>query len=119
MATRGAHRSSKSLTLTRSQDQSVDNISMWAKNEETVVPDSPVSESSSTGSVIHVAQSLNKAVTWKRVAVSSPEREPNRQLVKRKSISVALLEDSGQRPEISQLPDGYSSPPPSSLPQSS
>jgi hypothetical protein len=55
---------------------------MWAKNEETAVPDSPVSESSSTGSVIHVAQSLNKAVTRKRVAVSSPEREPNRQLVK-------------------------------------
>jgi hypothetical protein len=29
------------------------------------------------------------------------------------------LEDSSQRPEISQLPDGYSSPPPSSPPQSS
>jgi hypothetical protein len=92
---------------------------MWAKNEETAVPDSPVSESSSTGSVIHVAQSLNKAVTRKRVAVSSPEREPHRQLVKRKSISLALLEDSSQRPEISQLPDGYSSPPPSSPPQRS
>jgi hypothetical protein len=119
MATREAHRSSKSLTLTRPQDQSVDNISMWAKNEETAVPDSPVSESSSTGSVIHVAQSLNKAVTRKRVAVSSPEREPHRQLVKRKSISLALLEDSSQRPEISQLPDGYSSPPRSSPPQGS
>jgi hypothetical protein len=92
---------------------------MWAKNEETAVPDSPVSESSSTGSVIHVSQSLNKAVTRKRVAVSSPEREPNRQLVKRKSISLALLEDSSQRQDISQLPDGYSSPPPSSPPRSS
>jgi hypothetical protein len=119
MAAREAHRSSKSLTLTRSQDQSVDNISMWAKHIETTVPDSPVSESSSTGSVIHVAQSLNNAVTQKRVAVSSPQREPHRQLVQRKPISLALLEDSSQRLEISQLPDGYSSPPPSSLPQRS
>jgi hypothetical protein len=92
---------------------------MWAKNEETVVPDSPVSESSSTGSGIHVAQSLNKAASRKRVAVSSPEREPHRQQVKRKPISLALLEDSSQRPEISQLPDGYSSPQPSSPPQRS
>jgi hypothetical protein len=38
------------------QTQSVDNISMWAKNNGTAVPDGPVLDLSSSGSVIEVAQ---------------------------------------------------------------
>jgi hypothetical protein len=111
VGTREAQLSSTSLILTRSQTQSVDNTSIQAKHNGTAVSDSPDSESSDTGSVIHVGQSLNTAVRRKRVAVRTRTNLP---------VSKAKSNFSGtEHPEIPQLPDGYSSRPPSSPPQSS